>query len=229
LYAEVLTNERRLRRIYSESTTEKSGADTETDPAPAAGQYPGRSRAVSTRSRGESDMKEARTAAGDAPVSLAKTNVLLVAADAAQPDALRSTLEGLGARVTVARSQKAALDIIDYTVPDVVIQFLRSASEDGAAVLRRMRTLDRRIGCTTPAIAVTEAGGGPGLDRLVAAGYQALLARPLDDVRLARAVIRVTGQEAGASGLTRYMSTKRTMLRTLRSKGREADGLRATA
>jgi hypothetical protein len=95
--------------------------------------------------------------------------------------------------------------------------------------LRRMRALDRQIGCTTPAIAVTEAGHGPGLGRLVAAGYQALLARPLDDVRLANAVIRVTGQESGPSGLSRYMSHKRAMLRTLRSRGREAGSLRATA
>ena len=173
-------------------------------------------------------MKEARTAAGHAPVSLSKTNVLLIAGDSAHPEALRSTLEKLGARVTVARSQKAALDIIDYTVPDVVIQCLRSAHEDGGGVIRRMRALDRRIGCATPAIAVTEAGSGPGLGRLVAAGYQAMLARPLDEAKLAQAVLRVTSRE-GAPSLARYVAGKRAMQRTLRAKGREAGGLKATA
>lgn len=109
---------------------------------------------------------------------LAGVHVLLVEDEPDSRELLRAAMEYAGALVTEASSARAALNVLRSISPDVLVTDIVMAHEDGFWLLREVRALER--GARIPAIAVTALGGAVERRRLVEAGFQAQLTKPVD-------------------------------------------------
>ncbi|HUF93998.1 MAG TPA: ATP-binding protein [Candidatus Limnocylindria bacterium] len=127
---------------------------------------------------------------GTAPLS----GVTILALDD-EPDArefLRTEMERLGARVTVAAASAEALDILADRGDGeavVVIADVGMPGEDGYTFIEKLRDLDLKRGQQTPAIAVTAYARPEDRARALTAGYDRHVAKPVDLDVLVRAVL----------------------------------------
>ncbi len=109
-----------------------------------------------------------------------------------EPDAneLVSTLLGsCGAEVRVAASAVQALDLLSRWVPDVLISDIGMPDRDGYALLRDVR--GRPELARVPAIALTAYATTDDRVRVLSAGFQLHVAKPIDPAELAAAVANV--------------------------------------
>ncbi|HTF90514.1 MAG TPA: PAS domain S-box protein, partial [Planctomycetota bacterium] len=75
-----------------------------------------------------------------------------------EPDArglVKRVLEDCGARVLVAASVQAALDILQHEKPDILISDIGMPDEDGYSLIRRVRKLPPELGGRIPAAALS--------------------------------------------------------------------------
>ncbi len=131
---------------------------------------------------------------------LAGVRVLIVEADPDVRDALCIALEGNGAHVAAVASAAEALERLARDHPDVVVSGV-TPSEDGAAFIRRMRSLAPLRGGRVPAAALIGSLAPDEADRLLGAGYQMHLAKPVDTSALVAAVAQLAASREGTSAL----------------------------
>ena len=67
--------------------------------------------------------------------------------------------------------------------------------EDGYALMLKVRALDAGRGGRIPAIAITGYASPEDRDRILSAGFQVFLPKPIDPVALAAAVAGIVGSE----------------------------------
>ena len=120
--------------------------------------------------------------------SLADVSVLVVDDEADAREAVAIGLVRHGARVATACSASEALDAIARERPDVLVADVRMASEDGYALLRKLRALPPERGGTTPAIALTGYAAQQDRADALRAGFQTHVSMPVTPARLAAAV-----------------------------------------
>jgi CheY-like chemotaxis protein/nitrogen-specific signal transduction histidine kinase len=114
-----------------------------------------------------------------APARLDGVGVLVVEDDADAREVLRLILEGAGARVEAVGSVREALRAFDALRPDVLVSDIGMPDEDGYALIRQVRA--REVdGAGIPAIALTGYVGSEDEARLLAAGFQMHLRKPVD-------------------------------------------------
>ena len=89
--------------------------------------------------------------------------------------ALRMLLEERGATVVTARSGREARAALQGWNPDILVSDIRLPEEDGYALVRHIRAVDRFR--TLPAVAVTAYEEEQ--ERVAAAGFQACLGKPI--------------------------------------------------
>jgi hypothetical protein len=89
--------------------------------------------------------------------------------------------------VTLAASADEAMNEFGRSAMDVLVSDIGMPGEDGYALIRRLRVTYARL----PAVAVTAYADPRDRDRVLAAGYQAHLAKPVEPHELANAVLRV--------------------------------------
>ena len=118
--------------------------------------------------------------------ALAGIRVLLVDDDPAAREILGTMLSGFGARVTPAGSAAEAWQRFAAAAPDVLVSDIGMPEEDGYAFIRRLRESS-----SVPAVAVTAYADAGDRDRVLTAGFQAHLAKPVEPYALAAAVLRV--------------------------------------
>jgi PAS domain S-box-containing protein len=138
----------------------------------------------------ESSHEPARPAGG--PLRLAGIRVLVVDDDAEACELVRRMLEPLGAGVTTVRSAAEAFERTRTLRPDILISDLAMPEEDGVSLIRRIRALPADQGGDTPAIAVTAYAGVGDEDRVVWAGFQSFVAKPVEARTLAGLVDSLT-------------------------------------
>nr|MCU0256937.1 CHASE domain-containing protein [Vicinamibacterales bacterium] len=137
----------------------------------------------------------AAVASGDAGQRLRGLSVLVVDDSPDGRDLARMTLEHAGARVEVAASAVAALELVGHSPSfDAVVSDIAMPGIDGHEFLRRLRRLTER-GPRIPAVALTALVGEDHRERALAAGYDAYLTKPLDAARL----VEVTAGLAGST------------------------------
>ncbi|MDN7873947.1 hybrid sensor histidine kinase/response regulator [Burkholderia aenigmatica] len=130
--------------------------------------------------------------AGGTPdtVALDGQRVLVVDDDATSRASLAAALETMGAQVSTAQSGHDALDVVERQAPNVVLSDLAMPDGDGFWLLDRIRHLPGSSG-HLPVIAVTAHAGNADRHRVMAAGFDAYLCKPVDMPTLASVIADV--------------------------------------
>jgi signal transduction histidine kinase len=111
--------------------------------------------------------------------SLKGTRVLVVDDEPDAREVASLILERCGAKVKLAASAKQAFDILERELPDVLIADIEMPGEDGYSLLRRIRNLPSEKGGQTPAVALTAYAGAQDRAKLLNAGFQRHLPKPV--------------------------------------------------
>ncbi|KER70661.1 histidine kinase [Burkholderia cepacia] len=123
-------------------------------------------------------------------VALDGQRVLVVDDDATSRASLAAALETMGAQVSTAQSGHDALDVVERQAPNVVLSDLAMPDGDGFWLLDRIRHLPGGSG-HLPVIAVTAHAGNADRHRVMAAGFDAYLCKPVDMPTLASVITDV--------------------------------------
>jgi signal transduction histidine kinase/CheY-like chemotaxis protein len=121
---------------------------------------------------------------------LGGVHVLVVESDPDVRSALVVALDLNGAQVATAASPADALEQLVQEPPDVLVTAV-TPGEDGVALIRRVRSLAPMRGGRVPAAALTGCTDRHELDRLLGAGYQMHLAKPVNAGAVVAAVARL--------------------------------------
>jgi CheY-like chemotaxis protein len=77
----------------------------------------------------------------------------------------------------------------------VLVSDIAMPDEDGYALIQKVRTLDHNFGQTIPAVAITAYAKEEDRDRVLAAGFQIYLAKPVELTELVSVVARAARRE----------------------------------
>jgi CheY-like chemotaxis protein len=119
------------------------------------------------------------------PLRLDGYRVLVVDDNEDARDLLRILLEARGAKVDAASSVQEALACMTTTPPDVILSDLTMPIEDGLDLIRRVRAMPAPCG-GTPAVLLSAAVHEANWRGWLEAGFEALLAKPIDTTELLR-------------------------------------------
>ena len=122
--------------------------------------------------------------------------VLLAEDDADGRKVLTAILELAGAKVAAAGSAGEALNAFSDVRPDVLVSDIGMADEDGYALIRKIRGRESTYGRKTPAIAVTGYASLADRTKMLAAGYQMHLKKPVEPSDLVAAVAALATRAA---------------------------------
>ena len=131
-----------------------------------------------------------QSAPGVASASVLLGGVRILAVDD-EPDArdlLMAILQGRGAAVRVAATAAEALDVLHEWQVDLVLTDLGMPIEDGYDLIRKIRALPSALGGRTPAVALTAYGHVTDRARVLAAGFDEHLSKPVVPDELVRVV-----------------------------------------
>jgi PAS domain S-box-containing protein len=130
----------------------------------------------------------------------AGVTIVAIDDDADARELIGTTLSAYGANVIVAASVPEGLDAVRRHEPHLILTDLAMPGEDGYAFIRKLRLLDpahlRRI----PAVALTAYVRREDRSRLLAAGYQAHLAKPFDLDELTMTAAALLGARNAVQG-----------------------------
>ena len=118
---------------------------------------------------------------------------ILVVDDNADGRTLTSmVLTQAGASVKAAASVREALQMLEVERPDVVVSDIGLPDEDGYHLIRRIRAYETEHGGFLPAVALTGYARAEDRARILAAGFQAHVPKPVDPIELAAALATIT-------------------------------------
>jgi CheY-like chemotaxis protein len=117
---------------------------------------------------------------------------ILVVDDQADSRMLTSlVLTEVGASVNAVASAREALQVLEGQRPDVLVTDIGLADEDGYTLVRKIRQYEAEHGAFLPAIALTGFARAEDRTRILAAGFQAHVAKPFDPAELTAAIAAV--------------------------------------
>ena len=140
-----------------------------------------------------------RAAAGSATAGLAGRHVLFLEDDADVREVITVMLEESGGVVTAFSNVVDALSEIERARPDVLLSDLAIPERDGYDFIRSVRALDLAHGGSIPAIALTASASARDRERVMAAGFQRYLAKPIDLPELIAAIVGLADRPLAAS------------------------------
>jgi CheY-like chemotaxis protein len=120
--------------------------------------------------------------------TLEGVRVLVVDDHAVVRHAITLLLEDWGAKVTAVPGVPEALEALGRERPTVVLSDIQMPGEDGYALIRKVRALPADRGGQTPAAALTGLTTAEERARVLEAGYQYHVAKPVDARRLVEVV-----------------------------------------
>jgi len=128
-------------------------------------------------------------------VSLVGVRVLVVEDESDSRELVTTALEQCGAEVTAATSCSEAVTTImaaaPETLPHVLVSDIGMPRRDGYDLIRRVRLLPSHHGGTIPAVALTGYATNEDVERILAAGFQTHISKPMDPAALVSAVVRL--------------------------------------
>ncbi|MGN6627699.1 MAG: PAS domain-containing protein [Tepidisphaeraceae bacterium] len=108
-----------------------------------------------------------------------------------EPDArlmVKRLLEDCDAHVRTAGSVDEGLALVGAERPDVIVSDIGMPGEDGFSLIRRLRALPAERDRKTPVIALTAYARAEDRQRILVAGFQAHLSKPIEPAELVRSV-----------------------------------------
>jgi CheY-like chemotaxis protein/two-component sensor histidine kinase len=118
-------------------------------------------------------------------------HVLIVEDNADGREVMTMMLEQAGARVTAVGSVKEALEAVESLRPDALVSDIGLPDEDGYALIRRIRSREAERGGFLPAVAMTGFVRTEDRARVLAAGFQVHVPKPINPVELTAAIAAV--------------------------------------
>lgn len=123
--------------------------------------------------------------------SLRGARALVVDDEEDSRDAIAMVLEQCGASVSTAASVVEALAVFERRAPDVLVTDIAMPREDGLVLIRKVRSLPVDRGGQVPALALTAYAGAADERRILAAGFQGYLKKPVAAAELGDAVAKL--------------------------------------
>jgi PAS domain S-box-containing protein len=130
----------------------------------------------------------------DPDVRLDGVRVMVVEDETDVRDFLRVSLLQYGAEVTTFATTADALLAVEEERPDVLVSDIGMPGEDGYAFIRRVRALGPDRGGQVPAAALTAYAKGEDGQRVLSAGFQVHLPKPVQPSDLAAVVATLAGR-----------------------------------
>jgi signal transduction histidine kinase/ActR/RegA family two-component response regulator len=127
-------------------------------------------------------------------VRLDGVRVMVVEDETDVRDFLRVSLVQYGAEVTAFATTAEALLAVESERPDVLVSDIGMPGEDGYAFIRRVRALGADRGGQVPAAALTAYAKGEDGQRVLSAGFQVHLPKPVQPSDLASVVATLAGR-----------------------------------
>jgi signal transduction histidine kinase/ActR/RegA family two-component response regulator len=150
---------------------------------------------IAVRSEGEDELRVHPSVGGNASgrmPSLAGLRILVVDDEPDARDILSAILGDAGAEVAAAGSARQAFDLIDQWGPDVLVSDIGMPGEDGYDLIRKVRALPAENRGQIPAIALTAFARTQDRLKILSAGYQMHLGKPIEPIELVTIVASVT-------------------------------------
>jgi CheY-like chemotaxis protein len=123
-----------------------------------------------------------------AGTALRGTRVLVVDDEADAREVVTLLLERCGAKVFVASSAREAFELLQQELPEVLVTDIEMPGEDGYSLVRRIRKLPSGKGGRITAIAFTAHAGAHDLPKLMSAGFDRHVPKPLQPRELITAI-----------------------------------------
>lgn len=130
---------------------------------------------------------------------LADVHVLVLDDEEDMRDLIAMILEHAGARVTRAASVDAALRVLLVDCPDVAVSDLAMPGEDGFSFVKRVRASDLESLRLLPLVAMTAYARAEDRHRVLEAGFQRHVAKPIEPVELVEALAEVAATRLRAT------------------------------
>ncbi|MGA2986185.1 MAG: response regulator [Terriglobia bacterium] len=131
-----------------------------------------------------------------AGASLKGTRVLVVDDEADAREVVSLVLERCGAKVYVAGSAGEAFELLRRELPEVLVADIEMPGEDGYSLVHRVRMLPAERGGGITAIALTAHAGAHDLAKVLSAGFQGHVPKPLQPYELITAIATLTKSNA---------------------------------
>jgi CheY-like chemotaxis protein len=129
---------------------------------------------------------------------LTGTHVMVVDDNADAREILRSVLSYCGALVTTVDSAAAALKLLHEVRPDVVISDIAMPRNNGLWLIRKIRGMRADKGGRVPVLAISAHDDVYDRSRLLAAGFQEYLVKPVSIRDLGRVIAQLTARAAAS-------------------------------
>ena len=133
------------------------------------------------------------------PRPLESVRVLLVEDNSMVREVIERLLAGFGSHVTAVAGAAEALEAMRWARPDVLISDITMPEEDGCSLIRKIRMLPPDQGGAIPAVCLTGRNAPEDEARILRAGFQGFLAKPVDARRLVTMVADMAGRAARRS------------------------------
>jgi PAS domain S-box-containing protein len=124
---------------------------------------------------------------GDVP-ALAGVRVLVVDDERDAREIISVILGEAGAEMATASSTREALDLVERWKPDVLISDIGMPGESGYDLIRKVRALPAGKGGQTPAVALTAYARVEDRLKILSAGFQMHVPKPIEPIELATVV-----------------------------------------
>jgi PAS domain S-box-containing protein len=131
----------------------------------------------------------------DAP-SLDGIRVLIVDDDHDARDLLTTILQRCGAKVAVASSAQEGFTLLSAERPDVLLSDIEMPEEDGYMFIKRVRALEGQAGGDVPAAALTAYASTGDRMKVLGAGFNMHVSKPVQPSELAMVVANLAGRHA---------------------------------
>lgn len=122
---------------------------------------------------------------------LSGRRVLVLDDDGDMRDLIKMILEDAGATVFAASSVEVAIDSLEHAVPDIAVSDLAMPGEDGYAFAQRVRTAENAAARRVPLVAMTAYARAEDRRRVLAAGFDRHVAKPIEPEELVEALAAV--------------------------------------
>jgi signal transduction histidine kinase len=137
---------------------------------------------------------EALTGAFECSQALEGLRVLVVDDELDTRELLAFVLEQCGAAVTTAASTREALAALAESKPDILLSDIGMPDEDGYELIRQVRASKRKFGGKIPAAALTAYTTEGDRERVLSAGFQVHIAKPVEPSNLVAIVAHLAGR-----------------------------------